>query len=70
MTSLKISCHAETRNKFRQQVNLIKRISLGPLLQEVMSLPQNHLTNVFISSYRWATVIKFSQQKQLLDRSP
>ena len=52
----KISSHGEAANiKFGQQVNLIQRV--------VTSLPQNHmtLTNLFISHYRVATVIKFRQ---------
>ena len=38
----------------------------------MMSLPHNYvtITNLFISSGRWATVIKFGQEKQLLDRDP
>ena len=65
MICLKISSHAETRNiKFGQQVNPIERVPLGTLPQEVVtSLPHNHmiLTNLFISSYREATVLKFGQ---------
>ena len=65
ITSLKISSHGEARNiKFRQQVNLIQRVPLGTLPQEVVtSLPHNHmtLTNLFISGYRGATAIKFGQ---------
>ena len=60
-----ISSNGEARNiKFRQQVNLIQRDQLGTLPQEVvMLLPHNPvtLTNLFISSYREATVIKFEQ---------
>ena len=77
MTSLKILCisrHGEARNiKFGQQADLVQRVPLGALPQDlVMSLPHNHLTltNLFISSYRGATVIEFGQQKQLLHRSP
>ena len=58
--------------KFQQQVNLIKTVPLGPLPQEiVMSLPYNNmtLTNLLISSYSGAVVIKFGQLKQLLNRS-
>ena len=65
MTSLKIyiSSHGEARNiKFGQLVNLIQRVPLATLSWEVvMSLPHNHatLTNLFISRYREAVVIKF-----------
>ena len=63
----------EAKNlKFRQQVNLIKTVPLGPLPQEiVLSLPYNNLTltNLLISSYSGAVVIKFGQLKQLLNRS-
>ena len=64
--NLYISSHGEaTRNiKFGQQVNLILRVLLGTLLQElVTSLPHNHvtLTNLFISSYSRAIVVKFGQ---------
>ena len=52
ITSLKIFSHGEARNiKFGQQVNLIQRIPLGTLPQEVvMSLPHNHmtLTNLYL----------------------
>ena len=62
-TSLKISSHGEARNiKFGQQVNLIQRVPLGILPQEVVtSLPHNHMTlaNLFISSYKGVLVIKF-----------
>ena len=57
--------HGEARNiKFGHQVNFIQRVQLGPLSQKVVaSLPHNHMTliNLFISSYRGATVIKFGQ---------
>ena len=63
--SLEISSHGEARNiKFGQQVNLIHRVPFGTLLQEVVTyLPHNQmtLTNIFISSYRGATFIKFGQ---------
>ena len=65
ITSLKISSQGEVRNiKFGQQVNLIQRVSLGTLPQEVViSQPHNHvtLTNLFVSIYRGDTVIKFWQ---------
>ena len=51
---LKVS-HGEARNiKFEQPVNLIQRVPLSTLPQQVVkSLPHNHmnLTNLFISSY-------------------
>ena len=66
ITSLKIySSHGEGRNiKLEHQLNFIQRLQVSPLPKEVvMSLPHNHviLTNLFISSYRGATVIKFGQ---------
>ena len=65
MTNLKIyiSSHREARNiKFGQQVNIIEKVPLGtPLLVVVMSLAHNHVTNLFISSYKRVTVIKFGQ---------
>ena len=58
--NLYISSHGKARNmKFGQQVNLIQRVQLGTLPQEVlMSLPHTNIfsTNLFI--FR-ATVIKF-----------
>ena len=58
---LKISSHEEARNiKFGQQVNIIERVPLGTPPQVVqMSLAHNHVADLFISSYRGATVIKF-----------
>ena len=48
--------------KFGQQVNIIEGVPLGtPPQAVVMKLAHNHLTNIFISSYRGATVIKFGQ---------
>ena len=68
MTNLKtiyicISSHEEARNiEFGRQVNIFERIPLGALPQMVMiSLAHNHVTNLFISRYRVATVIKFGQ---------
>ena len=60
--NLYIFSHGEARNiKFGQQVN-IERVPLGtPLQAVVMSLAHNHMTNLFILSYRGATVIKFGQ---------
>ena len=50
MTSLKIyiSSYDEARNiKFGHQINIIKRVPLGtPPQAVVMSLAQNHLTNL------------------------
>ena len=59
--NLYISSHGEARNiKFGQQVNIIERVPLGtPPQVVVMSLAHNHVTNLFISSYRGATVIRF-----------
>ena len=45
--------------KFGQQVNIIERAPLGTSRAVVMALAHNHVTNLFISSYRGATVIKF-----------
>ena len=71
MTSLKIyiyiyiyiSSHGKARNiKFGHQINIIEKIPLGtPSQPVVMSLPYNHLTNLFISNYSGAAVIKFKQ---------
>ena len=48
---------------------MIERIPLSaPPQALVMSLAHNHLTDLFISSYRGAAVIKFKQQKQLCGR--
>ena len=65
MTSLRIyisPIYGEARNiKFGQQVNIIERVPLGASQAVVMTLAHNHVTNLFISSYRGATVIKFGQ---------
>ena len=55
------SSHGDARNiKFGHLINIIERVPLGTLPQAVvMSLAHNHLTNLFISSYREAAVIKF-----------
>ena len=72
MTSLKIcvSSHEEARNiKLGHLISIIGRVPLGtPPQAVVMSLAHNHLTDLFISSYRGAAVIKFKQQKQLRGR--
>ena len=48
--------------KFGQHVNIIERVPLGtPPQAVVMTLAHNHVTNLFISSHRGATVIKFGQ---------
>ena len=48
--------------KFGQQVKIIERVPLDTLPQAVvMSLAHDHMTNLFISSYRGATVIKFGE---------
>ena len=45
--------------KFGQQLN-IEKVPLGtPPQAVVMTLAHNHMTNLFILSYRGATVIKF-----------
>ena len=53
----------EARNiKFGQQANIIERVPLGtPPQVVVMTLAHNYVTNLFISSYKGATVIKFRQ---------
>ena len=66
-----IFSHREAKNiKFGQQVNIIERVPLSaPLQVVVMPLAHNQVTNLFISSYRGATVIKFGYKKQHCDRS-
>ena len=52
------------KHQIGHHVNLIQRVQLGPLPHQVVtSLPHNHviLTNLFISSYRGATIIKFGK---------
>ena len=64
MTSLKIYISAviEKLETFGHQVNLIQRVPLGtPPQTLVMSLLHNQMKNLFISSYRGATIIKFGQ---------
>ena len=65
MTSLKIYISPvmeKLETKFGQQVNITERVPLGTLSQVVvMSLAHNHMANLFISSYRGATVSKFGQ---------
>ena len=58
-----ISSHLEAKNiNFGQQVNITGRVPLcTPAQAVVMSLAHNYMTNLFISSYRGATVIKFGQ---------
>ena len=70
MTSLKIYISPEDRNiKFGHLINTIERVPLDTLpYLLVMSLAHNHLTNLFISTYRVAAIIKFKQQKQLCGR--
>ena len=64
MTSLKIYISPvmeKLETKFGQQLN-IEKVPLGtPPQAVVMTLAHNHVTNLFISSYRGATVIKFGQ---------
>ena len=62
ITSLKIYIfsHREARSiKFGQQVNT-ERVPLGTPQAVVMALTHNQVTNLFISSYKGATV-KFGQ---------
>ena len=48
---------------------MIERVPLDtPPQVVVMSLAHNHLTDLFISIYRGAAVIKFKQQKQFCGR--
>ena len=63
MTTLKIYSHGEARNiEFGHQINIIERVPFGtPSQALVMSLAQNHLTNLFILNYRGAAFIKFKQ---------
>ena len=58
--NLYISSQRDARNiKFGHLMNIIEKVSLGTAPQAlVMSLAHNHLTNLFISSYRGAAVIK------------
>ena len=58
-----MSSHGEAKNiKLGHLINIIERVPLGtPPQAVVMSLARNHLTNLFISSYRGAAVIKFKQ---------
>ena len=65
MTSLKFYISPSIKKletfKFGQEVSLIQKVSLGTLPQEVVtSLPHKYVTlaNLFIFSYRGATVIK------------
>ena len=47
---------------------MIERVPLDTPPQAVVMSLANHLTNLFISSYRGASVIKFKQRKQLCGR--
>ena len=65
MTSLKICISPSVKKletlKFGQQVNLIQKVLLSTLPQEVVTLLTYKyvtLANLFMSSYRGATVIK------------
>ena len=53
-----ISSHREARDiKFGHQINIIERVSLGPLPQAVViSLAHNYLKNLFILSCRGAVI--------------
>ena len=59
--NLYISSQVDARNiKFGHLINIIERVPLGtPPQALVMPLAHNHLTNLFISSYRVAAAIKF-----------
>ena len=59
--NLYTSSHGEARNiKLGKQVNIIERVPLDtPPLAVVISLAHNHVIDLFNSSYRGATVIKF-----------
>ena len=61
--NLYIFSDREARNtKFGQQVNIIERVPLGtPPPAVVVTLAHNHVKNLFISSYREATVITFGK---------
>ena len=61
MKNLYISHQGETRNiKYGQEVNIIERVPLStPPQAVVVSVAHNHVTNLFILSYREATAIKF-----------
>ena len=63
MTNLKSLYHGKARNiKFGQQVSSIESVPLGtPPQPVVMLLTHNHMTNLFILSYRGAAVITFGQ---------
>ena len=66
ITSLKIYIYASIKKlifKFGEQVNLIQKVPLGKLPHEVVMSSHNYvnLANLFISSHRGATVIKFGQ---------
>ena len=48
--------------EFGQLVNITERVPFGtPPLAVVMTLAPNHATNLFMSSYRGVTVVKFGQ---------
>ena len=67
MTSLKIFISLSIKKletcKIGEQVNLIQMVPLGKLPQEVVTLPHNYVTlaNLFLSSYRGATIIRLGQ---------
>ena len=70
-SNLYIFSHGEARNiKSGNQVNLIQRVLLGTLPQEVLKsyLIFMRLWQISLSLVTGATVIKFGQQKELLDR--
>ena len=67
MTTLKIYISPSIKKleafKFGEQANLIQKVPLGKPHQEVVRSPENYVTlaNLFISSYKGPTVIKFGQ---------
>ena len=63
ITSLKIYMWTKQKHQIWQAGNLIQRVPLCTLPRMVkMLLPHNHMTNLFISSYRGATIIKFGRK--------
>ena len=61
--NLYTSSHGEARNiEFGERVNIIEMAPLGtPPQAVVISLAYNHVTDLFNSSYKGATVIKFGK---------
>ena len=67
MTSLEIYIYPTIQKvgtfRYGEQVTIIQKVPLGKLPQEVVTSPNNFVTlgNIFIPSFRGATVIKFGQ---------